>query len=93
MDAITNLDTATASDHEAVTQLTDTITRLTTELENVNNKLFIAPQGKRKIHVSCGGRNKAARKQGSGAAAKTGSGAPALVAMVRRVDLDPPIHY
>ena len=47
VDAIANLVTATASDHSAIAQLTDTVARLTTELATVNAKLVNALQKNR----------------------------------------------
>ena len=100
-----NLETSTESDREAIAHLTATVTRLIMELTIVNEKLTVTLREKRTSHCSHGGRDKAARRRGAvavagdgavagaGAAEKIGSGAPALVAMVRRVDLDPPIHY
>ena len=42
MDAIANLETATASDHAAIAHLTATVERLTEELVTVNTKLATA---------------------------------------------------
>ena len=97
VDAIANLATSTASDHEAIAQLTATVARLTTDLATVNKKLVVSLQAKRAIRGSRGGRNKATRGRGDGAraraATKSGSGDSILVEMAGGADLDLTIHY
>ena len=95
VDAIVKLAKAMAIDREAVTQLTTTISRLTTELATVNEKIVVALQGKRASRGSCGECDKVSRGQVSRAqtAAKNGAVAPALAELAGGADLDTPIHY
>ena len=77
MDAITNLSIATASDRSAITELTDTVAKITTELATVNSKLVVALQAKCASRGGRGGRDRTTCGQGSvsGQGAVTGDGA------------------
>ena len=87
VDAIANLELATASDRADITQLTSTVERLTAELVTVNANLVTVPQTQR---ANQGGRVGRGRGRGAGAPAQTGAVA---VTRAEEQDLEPPIHY
>ena len=84
MDAITNLATDTASDRAAITQLTTTVARLTTELAMVNKKLIVDLHSKHKSRGSHRERDRDVCRRGDesgvgyGATERTGAGPPTL---------------
>ena len=89
MDAISNLETATASNRSAIAQITATVERLTAELINVNAKLVTALLPQRSIRGGRGGRGRG-RGRGVGTTTKTGA---VLTTRTDDQDLGPPIHY
>ena len=74
VDAITNLEIATASNFAAIAQLTATVTRLATELATVNTKLVVAFQTNRNSRGGRVGRNRTTSGQGDRTGAGTGTG-------------------
>ena len=102
VDAIANLATDTASDRDAIAQLTATVARLTTEIATLNVKLVVDLQKNRVSWGGRGGRNITIRVQGARAGAVactgTGAGAPARTgASAPTMDdtkyLEPKIYY
>ena len=79
VDAIANLEIATANNCASITQLTATVTILATELATVNTKLVIAFQTNHAIRCGRGGRDRTTcgRGERTGAGADTGTGSGA----------------
>ena len=83
---------ATASDLEAIAQLTATVARHTTELETMNKNLVVPLQAKRASHGIHGGCNKDACRWEYGTTPKTVAEAPTLEEAEGGTGLDIPIH-
>ena len=100
LDAIANLETATASNRAAIAQLTATVESLTAELVTVNTKLAVELQTQQASWDGNGGRSQVC---GRGASAGAGAGATTpthgppngagTATRTKKQDLEPPIHY
>ena len=93
VNAITNLAIATASDRDAIAQLTYTVKRIMVELVTVKAKLFTDLQTQHDRQGGCVGQGRErGHRRRHGASAPTQTGA-VVATRTKEQDLEPPIHY